>query len=161
MLFWNPLPSFVEISSSSTTEPQNYYISDAQFWLDLMKEHAEKVTIKSKIGIRLSAHIAFFCRNHAAILSPEVFKRLTDEKYLLDDLIHPQAAVMLLDLSDRRIIGTNADERQQFELSPLQIRCVKAIARREDQAGFKSPEARKILTSLPQSVLYELIAALG
>jgi BTB/POZ domain len=59
------------------------YVPDPQFWLDLMKEHAEKGTIKSKIGFRLSLHIAQFCIYHVALLSPEMFKQLTDESISL------------------------------------------------------------------------------
>jgi hypothetical protein len=41
-----------------------HHVPDPQFWLDLMKEHAEKGTIKSKLGFRLSEHIAVFCSLH-------------------------------------------------------------------------------------------------
>ena len=69
-------------------------------------------------------HISVYCRLHASVTSPETFKQLTAEKYLLDGAIHPIAAISLLD-SERRIVGQEGEE--QGKLSNLQERCVGAI----------------------------------
>jgi BTB/POZ domain len=140
---------------SITCKSRLLRVADPQFWLDLMKEHAERGT-NSSLESRLSAHIAQFCFYHARVLSPEIFMQLTDKKYLLDNYIHPQPAIALLD-AERRIVSN----RQDDELSSLQIRCVKAIAGWKDKLDVKQPLLRNILTSLPPSILYEIIAARG
>lgn len=84
------------------------YVTDTQFWLDVMEEPVEKGTI-SNVSNNLSLYIAVFCRFRFA-LPPEVFRPLTDEKYLGDGGVDPEAAIVLLDL-ERKFLGNDKQYR--------------------------------------------------
>jgi BTB/POZ domain len=127
--------------------PRMYEVTDTQFWLEVMEEQVEKGTI-SNVSNSLSVYIAGFCRFRFA-LSPEVFRQLTDEKYLGDGGIDSEAAIVLLDL-ERRILGNDK------QLSSLQIRCVNAIVRGKKRARLTDWYATEF-ENLSPIVLREII----
>lgn len=141
------------------------HVPDAQFWLDLLQkqtEQQEKPSSLPHIRLKTSRLVAAFCSNHA--VSPQVFKQLTDEKYLPEKYIHIEAAVQFLDL-ERKILGSNntkqdaatADDNAQ--LSSLQLRCVNIIVRCKQTANFKG-ESGDVLLNLSPLVLREIITRL-
>jgi BTB/POZ domain len=117
-----------------------HHVPNPQFWIDLMKDQAEKGTLQTLWDgpghWELSGHIAMFCEKHHATLSPETFLQLTDEAFLPESQIRPLNAMVLLDC-ERRIIGYNEDgvvigyneDGVDGELSNLQNRLVNAVAR--------------------------------
>jgi hypothetical protein len=131
-----------------------------QFWFDLMKMYAEKGAVISNNRWAFAAHMATFCDFHADVLSPAIFKQLTDEKYLPENRIGPVNVMILLD-AERRIIG-NSDEQPvggDDELSNLQLRCVNAIAAddEEELRGLDHEWCCGVFKKLPHCVLYEII----
>jgi BTB/POZ domain len=156
-------------------------VPDPQFWLDLLQDHAANGTITTDLGEDLCLHLAVYCHDHAAFLSPEMFKKLTDEEYLVDDYLQPACALILLD-AERHIVGNDnattsrpqlqqqqggeGEEGESNELSSLQMRCVNALARgnHEPKAGsyqLYDHWIRDALRQLSPLVLAEIITRGG
>jgi BTB/POZ domain len=135
-------------------------VPDPQFWLDLMKKHAENGIVVPSLRWTFWVHIVAFCNRHADVLPPEIFKQLTNEAYLPMTKIHPVQAIVLLD-AERRIIGDSNEQqgRCDDELSSLQLRCVNAIAQagQEELRQLNVAWVHDMLRKLPHRVLYEII----
>jgi hypothetical protein len=129
-------------------------VTDAQFWLDLMEYQLPK--IRGSSTKHFSILIAAFCRIHR--LSPEEFNALTSERYL--ECIDPKAAVQLLYLESKLLVDNdmNNNSRDDGELSNLQQRCVKSIARFHDDDDCQSSlDGGDILKDVPPNVLRQVI----
>jgi hypothetical protein len=130
--------------------PRMSGITDAQFWLDLVEEHSEQGTI-SEIKIILSRYIAWFCLVHKPF--PQVFHELTNEKYLADDGIHPEAAIRLLYLEGQIL----KNDKTASQLTNLQVRCVNAIVRGKKKTTLTSKKFSGLLQKCSRLVLCEII----
>jgi BTB/POZ domain len=132
------------------------HVADAQFWLDLMEERVEKGTM-SNVSKKVSIHICMFCQNHK--VSPEVFRQLTDERYLVENNgIHPLAAISLLYWEHVLLVA--AEPEPPTELSSLQMRCINTIVRNKEGADLKGKSGHLLLTLSPL-VLRELVTRLA
>jgi hypothetical protein len=122
-----------------------------------VKEHYKRGRIRP-LGYKLSKHIARYFQLHPSVTSPEIFKQLTDEKYLLDGCIHAIDALSLLD-SERRIVGQGGEGK----LSSLENRCVNAIVQSRSKLCESSDKEwiRDALKQLSPAVLCELVTRDG
>jgi FtsZ-binding cell division protein ZapB len=87
-------------------------------------------------------------------VSEEVFKQLTDEKYL--PRINPKSALELLQMECKILEGKENNNVDDGELSNLQKRCAEAFA--ENASTVDLEESGVVLRNLPPLVLSKIIS---